>query len=193
MSKKIKMTKEQEKLFFEMKKLVKRANQRILRLERLTGLDHPFAVKQLYDYIDEFAISEKGRVRTSKAWDLKQMKIVKKAVEDFVNSDFSSIKKLKKYKQSLEEEVRDDLSWKQVNVMYEAKKHWDWILDYIPRSEFFKYFVEPAKEQKLGVDIWIERLGQAVQESSESQYGERIPDIELRKDLEDLYNYFVRE
>lgn len=40
-----------EKLFNELKKLSKTANQRILRLERLTGEKETFAVKQLTDYL----------------------------------------------------------------------------------------------------------------------------------------------
>ena len=43
------MTKRETELFNEMKKLSKRANQRIVRLERLTNVKEPFAVKQLAD------------------------------------------------------------------------------------------------------------------------------------------------
>ena len=43
------MTPYEASLFLEMKKLSKRANQRIVRLERLTKTKDPFAVKQLKD------------------------------------------------------------------------------------------------------------------------------------------------
>ena len=51
MSKKIEMTPQQASLFSEMKRLSKRANQRILRLERFAQTSEPFAVKQLADYL----------------------------------------------------------------------------------------------------------------------------------------------
>ena len=49
-------------LFNLLKKEAKKANQRILRLERLTGQTSTFATKQLYDYLD----SEKLNALTAK-------------------------------------------------------------------------------------------------------------------------------
>ncbi len=61
-SRKVEMTPEQASLFSEMKKLSKRANQRIVRLERETGLQDSFAIKQLKDYLS----SEKVNTWTEK-------------------------------------------------------------------------------------------------------------------------------
>lgn len=61
-SRKVEMTPEQASLFSEMKKLSKRANQRIVRLERETGLQDSFAIKQLKDYLS----SEKVNTWTKK-------------------------------------------------------------------------------------------------------------------------------
>ena len=48
MVKKKEMTPEEQKLYNDLKKLAKRANQRLVRLERLTGEKGTFASKQLY-------------------------------------------------------------------------------------------------------------------------------------------------
>lgn len=183
------MTKEEQQLYNELKKEIKRANQRILRLERETGLEQPFATKQLYDYIDNFAITKKGRVGLSSKWDLTQLKVVQKAVKDFLaNNDFSTVRGVKKYKKELETELNDTVNYKQANTMYEAKKHWDWILDYIPRSEFFGYFVWPARRNNWTREKWIKNLNDALVHNKVN-----IADEDLRDDLIDLYNYFVRD
>lgn len=183
------MTKEEQQLYNELKKEIKRANQRILRLERETGLEHPFVVKQLYDYIDNFAITKKGRVGLSSKWDLTQLKVVQKAVKDFLKSEFSTIRGIKKYKNKLELEVNDTLTYKQVNTMYEAKKHWTWILDWFTPSEFFRYFVQPARDNNWDRDKWIKVLSDALHKKE----GFNIADEDLKNDLIDLYNYFVRD
>lgn len=177
-----------DKLYNQLFKDVKRANQRILRLERLTGFKGAFATKQLYDYLDTFGITPKGRVRVNKGMNLKEMKIIQKAVKEFLGSELSTVKGAKKYKGMLEKEVRDNLSWKHANVMFEAKKHWTWIFDYFTPSEFFAIFVWPARRNNWTRELWIERLGEAIKKR-----GSKIPDEDLRNDLIDLYRYFVEE
>ena len=60
------MSYQEQQLFNELKKLAKRANQRLLRMERLTGEQGLFASKQLYDYLDRVnGLTLKGRVRVS--------------------------------------------------------------------------------------------------------------------------------
>ena len=80
------LTKEEQQLFNELKKLAGQANQRILRLERETKLKAPFAVKQLYDYIDKFAITKTGRARVSKSMSLKEM-VDNKMIIRFTDKD----------------------------------------------------------------------------------------------------------
>lgn len=45
------MTQEEQKLYSDLQKLVKRANMRIYRLEKLTGKTETFGSKQLADYL----------------------------------------------------------------------------------------------------------------------------------------------
>ena len=56
MANKINLTPYEASLFAEMKKLSKRANQRIVRLERETRVKDSFAIKQLKDYLSSNAV-----------------------------------------------------------------------------------------------------------------------------------------
>ena len=94
---------ENQKLFNELKKLSKRANQRIVRLERLTGVKEGFATKQLADYLSSEQVqgwTKKGRVRVAKSMTETQMiaviKATKNFLEDVSNSTQKGLKKQKK-------------------------------------------------------------------------------------------------
>lgn len=83
------MTPYEASIFSEMKKLSKRANQRILRLERLTGANEPFATKQLADYLSSNLLNvwtRKGRVGVKSDLSVLQMKSVIKATKQFLDS-----------------------------------------------------------------------------------------------------------
>ena len=87
------MTPAEQKLFNDLKKLAKRANQRLVRLERLTGEKGTFASKQLYDYLDSNelkALSKAGRIRVSKQFNFTQLKAIIKATEQFLESPTST-------------------------------------------------------------------------------------------------------
>jgi len=174
------MTKEEQQLYNELKKEIKKANQRILRLERETGIKNPFATKQLYDYIDNFAITKKRRVGLSIKWDLTQLKIVQKAVKDFLASDFSKISEVKKYKKELESNIGKKLTYKMANTIYESNKHYSWIYEYIPKSEFWGYWVKACNEYNWNRKKWIDEISDRIG---------KIPDEELKQDLIALYIY----
>ena len=92
MAKKKEMTPAEQKLFNDLKKLAKRANQRLVRLERLTGEKGTFASKQLYDYLDSSelqALSKAGRIRVSKDFSFTQLKAIIKATEQFLENPTS--------------------------------------------------------------------------------------------------------
>ena len=63
MAKIINQTPEESALYRDVLKLVKRANQRLLRIERLTGAKETFASKQLYDYLDSSVLNAKTKSR----------------------------------------------------------------------------------------------------------------------------------
>ena len=174
------MTEEELKLYNELKKLVKRANQRIYRLEKETKMKAPFEVKQLYDYIDNFAITKKGKVKLSQNYSLMQMKVVQKAVEDFLKKDMAKIRSIKNYKKQLEKEIGKKLSYSQANIFYQSGKHYSWIYEHIPKSEFWGEWVARSNMEHWTRNRWIEEISDRIG---------RIPDEELKQDLIALYIY----
>lgn len=94
------LTREEQELFNELKKLSKRANQRIVRLEREFGKD-TWATKYLKEKLateplQAWTIS--GRVKVNKSMTVTQMKATIKATNEFLNS-ISTKRGVKKAKQ----------------------------------------------------------------------------------------------
>ena len=95
------LTKEEQALFNELKKLSKRANQRIVRLERAFGTDN-IAIKNLKDKLATEKLqawTQKGRVRVNKNMSITQMKATIKETERFLKSPTSTRRGIKKIKQ----------------------------------------------------------------------------------------------
>lgn len=95
------LTREEQELFSELKKLSKRANQRIVRLEREFGKD-TWATKYLKEKLaieplQAWTIS--GRVKANKSMTVTQMKGTIKATKNFLNSSISTKRGIKKAKQ----------------------------------------------------------------------------------------------
>ena len=114
------LTPEEQSLYNELKKLSKRANQRLVRLERLTGANETFASKKLLDYLSSEklqAISKKGRVKIS-GFDNEQMEAIKTAIEDFLESGYSTIGEIKSYKTKVEKAIGASLLYKDLSEVY---------------------------------------------------------------------------
>lgn len=101
MPKKKELTREEQELFNELKKLSKRANQRIVRLERSFGKD-TWATKYLKDKLATEPLqawTTSGRVKVNKLMTVTQMKATIKATKEFLNSNISTRRGIKKAKQ----------------------------------------------------------------------------------------------
>lgn len=95
------LTREEQELFSELKKLSKRANQRIVRLEREFGKD-TWATKYLKEKLATEPLqawSISGRVKANKSMTVTQMKATIKATKEFLNSSISTKRGVKKAKQ----------------------------------------------------------------------------------------------
>ena len=184
MAKKIEMSKEEQILYNQLQKLAKRANQRLVRIERLTGEKGTFASKQLYDYlgISELdAITPSSRIRVSKKYNIGQLKAIKKATEQFLQQDVSKVSGIKKLTREYSEKAEKPISYKQADVLYKSGKNYTWIYDYIPKSEFWR-IVTVAKEQGWDKQTFTEQI--ALIANFEL-------DEELKTDLEALYIYVM--
>lgn len=179
----IEQSAEEKKLYNDLRKLAKQANQRLLRLERLTGKQETFAGKELYDYLSVSniqAISKTGRIRVSKKFNVMQLSAIIKVTQRFID-DVSSVADVKKITKEYSEKLGKKISFKQASALYQAGKDYTWIYEYIPKSEFWS-FAKVAKENNWGKDEFIEQI---------RLLKERLNDRSLKKDLESLYLYIM--
>lgn len=114
------LTREEQELFSELKKLSKRANQRIVRLEREFGKD-TWATKYLKeklatDPLQAWSIS--GRVKANKSMTVTQMKATIKATKEFLNSSISTKRGVKKAKQKAIKTLKKRFSTNVSDITY---------------------------------------------------------------------------
>ena len=105
---KIELSKEQASLFNELKKLSKRANQRIVRLEREFGKD-TWATRELKDKLEVEPLqawTRSGRVKVNKSMTETQLRATIKEVNKFLNKATSTKRGIKKARQKGIETLR---------------------------------------------------------------------------------------
>lgn len=184
MAKKIEQTPDEAILYRDLQKLVKRANQRLLRIERETGEKGTFAAKQLYDYLGSSelnAITQTGRIRLRKSYNMTQMQAIKKATEKYLKEPTSKVRGVRKYKEKVSEESGKPLDYSQANTIYQARKDFWWIYDYLTPSEFWA-IGNTCKEYNWSVEKFIDEI---------SSHIDLVMDEDLRFSLIELYNYVM--
>lgn len=115
------LTREEQELFNELKKLSKRANQRIIRLEREFGKD-TWATKYLKEKLATEPLqawSVSGRVKANKSMTVIQMKATIKATKEFLNSSISTKRGIKKAKQKAIKTLKTRFSTDVSDISYE--------------------------------------------------------------------------
>lgn len=182
MAKKKEMTQEEQKLFNELKKLAKRANQRLVRLERLTGEKGLFASKQLYDYLESVdGLSKQGRVRASKSFSETQMVAIIKATSNFLeDTENSLIAPLKKQKSEIEKSIGKPITWSDFSTLYTASELYKWATETYG-SNFWKDFA--PKAFTMNKNQWVEYC---------SDYIDAINDVTILNRLRALYDYLIK-
>lgn len=173
------LTPEEQNLYNELKKLSKRANQRLVSLERLTGAKETFASKKLFDYLSSEklqAITKKGRVKIS-GFNMEQMEAIKTAVEDFLESGYSTIGEIKSYKTTVEKAIGKSLSYKDLSDIYKAKDLWKWTDDQFGSAFWVDFAPQIMNENK---NDWINFVKLYVQDGN---------DKEVKQQLTKIYNY----
>ena len=186
MAKKIEMSKDEQQLYSELQKIVKQANQRLLRLERVTGEKGLFASKQLYDYLatkEINGVTASGRIRLSKSYNITQLLAVKKATKQFLDKEESTVKGIKKLKVQYEKEAEKQLNFKELNTLYRSGKNYTWIYEFIPKSEFWGNWVKTTNRENWDKETFVEQIALRM---------EREVDVELKTDLEALY-YYIKD
>lgn len=190
---KIELNAEQQKLFNELKKLSKRANQRIVRLEREFGKD-TWATKKLRDRLATEPLqawTKTGRVKVNKSMTITQMKATIKATQQFLNSKTSTKRGIKQVRKTTIKNLakslgteEEDLSNDEAETLYNmlSDDYVSDILKYIPASDFWA-LIEDAKEQGDTQEDFISRI---------SDYIDFGNDVDMRNKLIMIFEKYVK-
>lgn len=187
------LNEEQQKLYNELKKLSKRANQRIVRLEREFGKD-TWATKKLRDRLATEPLqawTRTGRVKVNKSMTITQMKATIKATQQFLNSKTSRVGGVKQVRKTVIKSIAESLGTEEENLSNEeAEALYDMLSDdyvtdilrYIPASEFWA-LIEDAKENGDTEQQFIDRI---------KDYIEFGNDVDMRNKLIVIYEKYVK-
>lgn len=177
------MTTEEKKLYNDLKMLVKRANQRLVRIERLTGEKDSFSAKQLFDYLSSEklkAVTKTNRIKTEN-FNIEQMEAIKNAVEKFLDKDsLSTVSNIKKYKAKVEKAIGTEVSFKDLSTIYKARDLWKWTEEQYG-SAFWTDFAPRILEQNK--NEWIEFA---------KTYSQEGNDLEIKQKLREIYDYIKK-
>ena len=177
------MTKEEQKLYSDLQKLVKKANLRIYRLEKLTGKTETFGAKQLADYLsvkEIHALTTGGRISLRQDYTLMQLKAIEKATNEFLKG-ISTVSKVREYTKNLSLKFGKKISFKYADTYYKAYINYTWIENYFG-SEFWKDWYPLTKT--LTRDSWVEEI---------QRYRDMSKEKNLTIKLQALYDYLTGE
>lgn len=167
------LTREEQDLFNELKKLSKRANQRIVRLEREFGKD-TWATKYLKEKLEAEPLqawTKKGRVKVNKSMSLTQMKATIKATNEFLNSSISTKRGIKKAKQKAIKTLKirfstdvSEISYQEAEAltMFFEDKEVNEITNFIPGSNVLPV-IEEAREQNTDYSTFASQMESIIQ------------------------------
>lgn len=193
MAKSIEMTPEQAKLFNELKKLSKRANQRLVRLERAFGKD-TWASKRLRNKLDIESLqawTRTGRVKVNKSMTITQMKATIKATQQFLNSKTSRVKGVKEVRKTTISQIaksigteEEELTDQEAETLFDLLSD-DYVTDltkYIPPSELWA-IIEDARESNDTEQQFVDRISDYI------YYGN---DSDMINKLKIIYEKYVK-
>lgn len=177
-----------------LRKLIKRANQRIVRIEQRYGKDR-WAVKKLKSNLDNDLLNawtKKGRIRVPKNASEDDIEKIKLITEKFVKSDLSSLKGIKSRELDIKNTIRDkairndiDLTDDEVETIFESLSddNMNWLMD----------------ETRLGSDVWIFMAEAKDKRETKDQFTQRLlnyvsktNDEDAKIKLESIYERFLK-
>lgn len=183
---------EQTRLFNELKKLSKRANQRLVRLEREFGKD-TWASKNLRNRLDTTPLNawtERGRVRVAKSMSITQLRATIKATNQFLNSATSTKTGIKRVRQTTIKSIAQSLSIDREVTNEEAETLYDMFVDdnftdllkYIGASELWALF-EEASSNNYSEQDFLNLMKDYI------DYGN---DLDMQERLKAIYDNYIR-
>lgn len=202
MPRKITMTSEESALFQEVNKLVKRANQRLLRMERATEEKGSYSAKELYDRLSSDtlnAVTSGGRISMKKSYNVQQLRAIKTATEKYLNG-ISTVPKAKSYAKEVSEKSGVPLDLKGASTIFQLKENYEWIYDYFPGSDFWKAYGNPVIKKEMNEPTFVDSIFNEIKAhqgelAKMQEEGKKVePDIlanlndeDLKKKIMDLY------
>lgn len=149
------MTQEELKLYNELKKEIKKANMRLLNLERFSGKPFTWAGRELYDLLSVEklnAISKGNRIAINKEMSEEQLKRIMFATKNFLSKKTSTIRGVKNRIKNIKSGFTQGIgvSEEQAEKIYQAFEDdiIKWALRYMDASELWA-LIEEAKESPL--------------------------------------------
>lgn len=177
-------------LYSELRKLAKRANQRLVRLERAFGKDK-FSSIDLRNRLDTELVkgwTKSGRIRYNKSLTEEQMLAIIKATQDFLDDSKSTVRGIKKYANKKIADIKS--KYGDVDIDYSDIATLDEVSDSSLKSLYYSLvdpsvgvrFINYAISKNLSFDKFVNEL-------------ETIMDVEndwlLNEKLKQIYNKFV--
>lgn len=204
MPRKVTMTSEESALFQEVNKLVKRANQRLLRMERATGEKGSYSAKELYDRLSSDtlnAVTSGGRISMKKSYNVNQLRAIKTATEKYLNG-ISTVPKAKKYTKEVSEKSGVPLDLKRASSIFQLKDNYEWIYEYYKGSDFWAEYGNPVIKKEMNQPTFLDSIFKDIKqyqgeiakmqedgEDVETDILSNLTDEDLKKKIMDLYIY----
>ena len=179
------MTDEKKELLAELKKLSKTANQRMVKLEKVTGLKESFGVKQLKDYLTNEKLNawtKSGRIPVSARYNETELINIIKATKDFLSGEYGMTKmgEINKAKREVEKSIGKPISYSQLDTMYQVSELLKWIDDHYG-SDFWKEYY--PKAQSMSKENWVDYIA--------NNYDEIVDETILNK-FRLVYDYITK-
>lgn len=204
MPRKVTMTSEESALFQEVNKLVKRANQRLLRMERATGEKGSYSAKELYDRLSSDtlnAVTSGGRISMKKSYNVNQLRAIKTATEKYLHG-ISTVPKARKYTKEVSEKSGVPLDLKRASSIFQLRDNYEWIYEYYKGSDFWAEYGNPVIKKEMNQPTFLDSIFKDIKqyqgelakmqeegEEVETDILSNLTDEDLKKKIMDLYIY----
>lgn len=193
MAKKIEMTKEQSELYNQLLKEVKKANQRLVRIEQVFGRN-TWASKKLMQKLDSEKLNawtSSGRIRLNKKMSVIELTAIQKATQNFLNSQTSRIKGIKDVRKKQIEQLQKRFNVEEIELTFEdAEKFYEMQGD--DAYNYFRKFFKASELEAIIQESIIER-------DSEDDFIIRIKrimsesnDLDFKINAIKLYENFIK-
>lgn len=184
MSKKVfNYTEDEKKLYNLIENNVKKANNRINKLETL-GLKEAFSIKDLHDQLSTKnlnALTKTGKISLKGGYNLTQLLAIQKATENFLDG-VSTIKDIKNLKKEYEGKLGKSLDLQQLSSLYQLQgRNYEWLESVFGSKETWLDLYPSAKE--MSSESWIEHVKRRLEAENEEY---------IQEELESLYLYFTK-